>query len=273
MKLSKKIFIAAITVSSVSIAAISSASQAKPRPGDEFTNKGEINIIGKSITNQTNIKETVNYTGGSGSSSTPDNPFSVGMTAPKADVGTSEIEKGTVTFSSNVGTSDQFSLGTVSSIAAAANISATPDYNVTSTATFNIGTDTNIQQTIGQGVDISNGTLTGTGGPITGSGTGKGFSSNTGVITGNFEKTAATDTSPARNEVTVEGIGTNADIAANPTSSFVTNIEKNGSAPDDTNLNFVSAGTASGGASGTVNTSTSASASSSQFVSSFAQAY
>ena len=235
MKLSRKIFIAAIAVCSASIAAISSPVKAEEtRP-------------------------------------VPRSPFDVGMTAPGADVGKTEIKKGTVTFSSNVGTSDQFSLGTVSAMSAAANISATPDYNVTSTATFKIGDNTNIQQTIGQGVDISNGTLTGTDGSITGDGSGKAFSSNMGKITGNFEKTAAGAPGPARNEVTVEGIGTNADIAANPDSSFVTEIIKNPTAP--TGDLMVTAGTASGGASGTVNTSTSASASSSEFVSSFAQAY
>ena len=270
MKLSKKIFIAAAAVSSVSLSSISSTAQAKPGPGDQFTNQGEINIIDVQIKNQVNenITKTVSS----------DNPFSVGMTAPKADVGTSEIEKGTVTFSSNVGTSDQFSVGTVSSMAAAANISATPDYNVTSVATFNIGDNTNIQQTIGQGVDISQGNLKGVGvidgASITGNGTaGKAFSSNTGVITGNFEKTAASDGVPAKNEVTVEGIGTNADIAAKSDSTFVTSILKNTSAPGVGSDKFVSAGTASGGASGTVNTSTSASASSSEFISSFAQAY
>ena len=240
MKLSRKIFIAAVAFSSASIAAISSPVQAEEnRP-------------------------------------VPRSPFDVGMTAPGADVGKTDIQKGTVTFSSNVGTSDQFSLGTVSAMSAAANISATPDYNVTSTATFKIGDNTNIQQTIGQGVDIEKGKLTGSGGPITEGSYGEGtaFSSNMGKITGNFEKTAAIGTNPAKNEVTVEGIGTNADIAAKADSSFVTNIVKNTSAPGpDQPTLFVSAGTASGGASGTVNTSTSASASSSEFVSSFAQAY
>lgn len=89
-------------------------------------------------------------------------------------------------------------------------------------------------------------------------------SSNSGTISGSFSKEF--DTAGNSNNVTVNGIGTNANLTASDASSFVSTIEK-GSGVN------TGAGTASGGASGNVGTTATANASSSQFVSSFAQAY
>jgi len=96
--------------------------------------------------------------------------------------------------------------------------------------------------------------------------------SNSGTITGSFNRTSST------NDVTVTGIGANNEIAASDT-SFDTNIVKTGLLGTGTASNPAagtptdSAGTASGGASGAVSTTASANATNSQFVSSFAQAY
>ena len=69
-----------------------------------------------------------------------------------------------------------------------------------------------------------------------------------------------------KNEVTVNGIGTEANIKAGNCSAFEAEIEKNG--------DFAyGAGTASGGASGNVGTTATVNANSSQFISSFGQAY
>ena len=260
MNLSKKLFIAAVAASATVGVAGSSVK------ADYFYRAENVESIGA----QTNIEN--NYGGGAAGSSSgsPLDPgsFALGMKAPNADVGSQGIDKGTVSFSSSVGTSDQFAVGTNSSMAASANISATPDYNAKADATFSIGDNANIQQTIGQGVDVAAGLLGGSGGGISGIGVGKGFSANDGSIGGSFKKIESPGAGiAASNEVNVEGIGSNADIAVSDTSLIV----KDSNPPTGTAL--VSAGTASGGASGTVNTSTSASASSSQFVSSFAQAY
>jgi hypothetical protein len=86
-----------------------------------------------------------------------------------------------------------------------------------------------------------------------------------GTISGSFAKTFSADGNS--NDVTVNGIGTDANIVASGDSAFTSGIIK------DANVTNEGAGTASGGASGSVGTTASANANSSQFVSSFAQAY
>ena len=89
-------------------------------------------------------------------------------------------------------------------------------------------------------------------------------SGTSGTISGAFSKEFTN--SGNTNDVTVQGIGTDANLTASDTSSFFSEIEKG------TGVN-TGAGTASGGASGNVGTTATANANSSQFVSSFAQAY
>ena len=89
-------------------------------------------------------------------------------------------------------------------------------------------------------------------------------SSDSGTISGSFSKEF--QQSGNTNNVTVKGIGTDANLTASDSSSFVSTIEKG----DGVNTG---AGTASGGAAGNVGTTATANANSSQFVSSFAQAY
>jgi len=86
-----------------------------------------------------------------------------------------------------------------------------------------------------------------------------------GTISGSFAKTF-TDAGNS-NDVTVKGIGTDANVVAAGDSGFKSEITKS------TGITNEGAGTASGGASGSVGTTASANANSSQFVSSFAQAY
>ena len=86
-----------------------------------------------------------------------------------------------------------------------------------------------------------------------------------GTISGSFAKTFSADGNS--NDVTVSGIGTDANIVASGDSAFTSGIVKDSSVTNE------GAGTASGGASGSVGTTASANANSSQFVSSFAQAY
>ena len=71
-----------------------------------------------------------------------------GMVAPTLDVGTSEVSKGTVQYSNSVGTNDAFSVGASTVVGASVNASSTPDYNVTSNATFGVAAST-INQVIG----------------------------------------------------------------------------------------------------------------------------
>ena len=86
-----------------------------------------------------------------------------------------------------------------------------------------------------------------------------------GTISGSFAKTFS-DTGNS-NDVTVKGIGTDANVVAAGDSGFKSEITKNTAVTNE------GAGTASGGAAGSVGTTASANANSSQFVSSFAQAY
>ena len=74
--------------------------------------------------------------------------LSTGLAAPTIDVGTLEVKKGTVQYSNSTGTSDAFNVGTLSSIGASVSASSTPDYNVSSTATFGLK-GSSINQVIG----------------------------------------------------------------------------------------------------------------------------
>ena len=89
-------------------------------------------------------------------------------------------------------------------------------------------------------------------------------SSNIGTISGSFNKTFSTTGNT--NDVTVNGIGTDAKVVSQTASSFDADIKKGSGAN-------TGAGTASGSAAGNVGTTATANANSSQFVSSFAQAY
>ena len=86
-----------------------------------------------------------------------------------------------------------------------------------------------------------------------------------GTISGSFNKTFSD--SGNSNDVTVKGIGTDANVVAAGDSAFRSDISKS------TGVTNEGAGTTSGGASGSVGTTATANANSSQFVSSFAQAY
>ena len=218
----------------------------------------------------------------------PDSPvnmaaFGLGMSAPEVTIGDPDsavvVPKQTISFSSSVGQSDQFNVGTSTGVSASANIAATPDYSVGSTAAFEIGANTSIIQTIGAAGDIGGDINLVPGSAVEpyigdsfGSAGANAFSANAGAITGTFTKGIDNDANEASNNVTVGGIGSNANVAIADEGKFevaITKVETGDKGFDDT----VSASTASGGASGAVNTSTSASASSSQFVSSFVQAY
>ena len=86
-----------------------------------------------------------------------------------------------------------------------------------------------------------------------------------GTISGSFNKSFSD--SGNSNDVTVNGIGTDANVVAAGDSAFSAII------PKDADIANPGAGTASGGAAGSVGTTATANANSSQFVSSFAQAY
>ena len=265
MRLSRKLLLASFVASAATFSFIGT-------PSEACAYGSNCNTTSNNTTNNNTVNNNQSY----GSTDSPVDPgsFSLGMDAPTADVGTDSISKGTVTFSTSVGQSDQFAVGTSSAVSASANIAATPDYDASATANFDIGANTKIQQTIGQGVDVGAGLIGGVGSiggsTIAGIGTGSAFSANQGQIGGTFTKIEAPTVGEATsNEVTVDGIGSNAQIAISKDKGlFTTSIEK-----DETPADGITAGTASGSASGAVNTSTSASASSSQFVSSFVQAY
>ena len=175
--------------------------------------------------------------------------LSAGIAAPTINVGTATIEKATVSYSNSIGSADSFSVGSMTNIGASASASSTPDYDVTSKSTFDVG-GSSITQGIGSAT------------------MGGGFSS----ITGSFSKSYTADS--IDNNVTVGGIGTNATVSATA-GTFSTDISKTlTSAPSSSSeLLNDGAGTANGSASGVVGTTSTASANSSQFVSSFAQAY
>ena len=224
--------------------------------------------------------------------------FGLGVAAPTdVKVGSDEINKGTLTYRTSVGTSDNFSVGTVSSMGASSSASSTPDYDVLSNASFDVADTSTIQQAIGslqigevEETTGDDGTVTTTThhwgyhpwdehttSETTSGGDGSsmdGTGSSSGSISGEFKKTFA-DNGDTTNNVTVDGVGTNTNVDLAGTAKFATSIAKVGSTngvsttiPSDS-----SAGTANGSANGSVNTSTSAAASNSQFVSSFIQAY
>ena len=93
-------------------------------------------------------------------------------------------------------------------------------------------------------------------------------SSMSGTISGSFDKTSGSldGIDYDMNDVTVNGIGSDASIIAGP-SFFQSDIAK-----EDTSV-VIGAGTASGGASGNVGTTATVNANSSQFISSFGQAF
>ena len=92
--------------------------------------------------------------------------------------------------------------------------------------------------------------------------------SKSGTISGSFDKTFSADGNT--NDVTVNGIGSDASIIAGP-SFFQSDIAKEDMSVIDGE--GIGAGTASGGASGNVGTTATVNANSSQFISSFGQAF
>lgn len=187
-----------------------------------------------------------------------------GMSAPTLDVGTGVVQKGTVQYSNSIGTSDTFSVGAMTNVGASANASSTPDYNVTSKATFGISGSEIKQQVGGWSTE-------GAVDPMSDDTTAE------DIIKGSFKKeTTRNDVGEitgTTNTVQVNGIGTDAKVNAT-SSSFTTDIAKGG-APivNDEGQASTSAGTANGGASGSVGTTASTTANNTSFVSSFAQAY
>lgn len=175
--------------------------------------------------------------------------LSAGMLAPTFDVGTDTVSKGTVSYSNSIGSADSFSVGALTNIGATASATSTPDYNVTSSATFGIGSST-INQVIGTKADIPSSLV---------------------PISGSFSKAYTPDT--IDNNVTVKGIGTDSSILANSDTTFTSDIEKIKRIKIGGELVNSGAGSANGSAGGSVGTTSTASANSSQFVSSFAQAY
>ena len=77
-----------------------------------------------------------------------------GIQRPSAgvDIGTSTMAKGTITYSNSAGSSDNFSVGTTTAINANASASSTSDYQVTSTASFDMGD--NATAGIGGGLSV-----------------------------------------------------------------------------------------------------------------------
>ena len=189
----------------------------------------------------------------SGSGVTPGIDLSIGVSAPSLDVGTTEVQAGTLQYTNQGGMSDSFSVGTSTSIGANASASSTPDYGVTSTATFGVGSSV-VNQNIGTMSDEMGG-----GGTISGDFTKTVSTGGTGVNTGMEDITS--------NIVSVGGIGGSNEVNATAESGFKTDIAKIPGVGSD------SAGTASGSAAGSVSTTASANANSSQFISSFIQAY
>ena len=94
--------------------------------------------------------DTHSYQNDDGSSSTfqTTSALTTGLAAPTIDVGSAAVQKGTVQYSNSTGTSDAFNVGTLSTIGASVSASSTPDYNVSSTASFGL-TGSTINQVIG----------------------------------------------------------------------------------------------------------------------------
>ena len=175
--------------------------------------------------------------------------LTAGMLAPKLDVGSESVLKSTVSYSNSIGSADSFNVGAMTNIGATASATSTPDYNVTSNATFGIGSST-IDQVIGTKKDIP---------------------SALRPISGSFSKAYTPDT--IDNNVKVKGVGTDSSILANSNTTFSSDIEKIKPLRIGGELVNSGAGSANAAAGGSVGTTTTASANSSQFVSSFAQAY
>jgi len=211
-------------------------------------------------------------TGASHSYAAPE--LTAGMIAPTLDVGSAAVEKGTVQYSNSIGSSDSFNVGATTNVGASANASSTFDYNVTSKANFGIG-QSSINQQIGTSSvlkDVPDETTTTSSGHwryrttktvVVG---GEEKTVDAGTIMGSFNKTGI-GSDATTNDVTVSGIGTNAEITTSDDASFTSDIVKADGAVS------TGAGSANGGASGNVGTSASAAANNTQFVSSFAQAY
>ena len=255
MSLSKSA-IAVIAGSALTIGAAATA--ATPAQADDYVgwNTGKITSIDVGGVN-VNVGDS---SGGGGRGSRPEMAgvpdLTEGMAAPKIDVGSKKVRKGTVSYSNSIGASDSFSVGAVTNMGASVSASSTPDYKVKSSATFGIGgkTGSTINQVIGSTVGEPNS-------PVIPSGS----------ITGSFDRAYTPDT--LSNEVAVSGIGTDASINASRNSKFKTDVKKGRTTYKGGKLINTGAGSANGSASGSVGTTTTASANSSQFVSSFAQAY
>ena len=243
------------------------------------------------LTPTLNAQESSPGPGASSSFKLDASSFGLGVAAPTVSVGTSALEKGTFTYRTSVGTSDNFSVGTVSAMGASSSASSTPDYDVTATAAFDVADTSQINQAIG-GLQIDSQETTLDGGvsrtvtKFRGRRTvnvedladqsGTAETASSGQISGTFEKTF-TNAADTKNNVTVDGVGTSTAINLGDAASFNTKISKVGADPTTGQTTGIptdgSAGTANGSANGSINTSTSASASNSQFVSSFIQAY
>ena len=229
--------------------------------------------------------------------------FQLSVAPPDFVVGVEKILKGTLNYRTSVGTSDNFSVGTLSSMSATSSASSTPDYGLFSNASFDVADTSTIQQASGslQIAEIKQSNDNGgteSSSEITTITSYAGFrsippdlapaewvvvttgGSSSGSISGTFSKTFS-ENGDTSNDVTVDGVGTSTDINLGDTASFNTHARKVGSFLPSLNGGvssiggrvFDSAGTANGSANGSVNTSTSATASNSQFVSSFIQAY
>ena len=135
--------------------------------------------------------------------------LSAGMVAPTLDVGTESVSKATVSYSNSIGNADSFSVGALTNIGANASASSTPDYNVTSSASFSINAST-VNQVIGTSAALPS-ALT--------------------DISGSFSKAYTPDT--IDNDVTVSGIGTDAAITAS-SATFTSDIVKAVEAPGST---------------------------------------
>jgi hypothetical protein len=79
----------------------------------------------------------------------------MGISAPTLDVGSAEVMSGTLQYSNSGGAADAFSVGTSTSISASASASSTPDYDVTSNATFGVAASS-INQVIGTSGSTNN---------------------------------------------------------------------------------------------------------------------
>lgn len=84
------------------------------------------------------------------------NMLQSGIQRPTAgiNIGTTTMEKGTIQYTNSAGNNDAFSVGTATAINASASASSTSDYQVTSTASFDMGN--NAAAGIGGGLSVIN---------------------------------------------------------------------------------------------------------------------